>query len=42
VNWEDLSKEGSVAHARERGHYRIEGRDYVVRDGDVLLFRFNV
>lgn len=42
VNWADLVKEGSVAHVRETGHYRIEGRDYVVRDGDVLLFRFSV
>jgi ribosome-binding ATPase len=42
VNWEDLVKEGSVGHARETGHYRIEGRDYVVREGDVLLFRFSV
>ena len=31
-----------MATARETGHYRIEGRDYVVRDGDVLLFKFNV
>ncbi|WP_048862083.1 DUF933 domain-containing protein, partial [Acidisphaera rubrifaciens] len=30
------------AGAREAGRLRIEGRDYVVRDGDVLLFRFNV
>jgi ribosome-binding ATPase len=42
VNWADLVKEGSVGHARETGHYRIEGRDYVVRDGDVLLFKFSV
>ena len=42
VNWVDLVKEGSVGHARETGHYRIEGRDYVVRDGDVLLVRFSV
>ncbi len=42
VNWQDLVKEGSVGHARETGHYRIEGRDYVVRDGDVLLFKFSV
>ena len=42
VNWEELVKAGSVAHAREHGHYRIEGRDYVVRDGDVLLFKFSV
>ena len=42
VNWEDLAREGSVGRARETGHYRIEGRDYVVRDGDVLLFKFHV
>jgi GTP-binding protein YchF len=42
VNWEDLVKCGSVGHAREIGHYRIEGREYVVKDGDVLLFKFNV
>jgi ribosome-binding ATPase len=42
VTWEALVKQGSVGHARETGHYRIEGRDYVVRDGDVMLFRFNV
>jgi len=42
VNWEDLVREGSVGRARETGHYRIEGRDYVVRDGDVLLFKFHV
>jgi len=42
VNWADLVKQGSVSHARETGHYRIEGRDYVVHDGDVLLFKFNV
>jgi ribosome-binding ATPase len=42
VHWEDLVRQGSVGRARETGHYRIEGRDYVVRDGDVLLFRFSV
>jgi len=42
VNWQDLITCGSVSHARETGRYRIEGRDYVVKDGDVLLFRFNV
>jgi GTP-binding protein YchF len=42
VNWEDLVRHGSAAHAREAGHYRIEGRDYVVREGDVLLFKVNV
>ena len=42
VNLDDLLKCGSGGHARETGHYRIEGRDYVVKDGDVLLFKFNV
>lgn len=42
VHCDELVKAGSIGRARETGHYRIEGRDYVVRDGDVLLFRFNV
>lgn len=42
VPWEHLIKAGSVGHAREQGHYRMEGRDYVVHDGDVLLFRVSV
>ena len=42
VNWEDLVRLGSVARAREAGHYRIEGRDYIVREGDVLLFKVNL
>ncbi|MBI2926643.1 MAG: redox-regulated ATPase YchF [Verrucomicrobia bacterium] len=42
VKWADLVEAGSVAHAREQGRYRIEGRDYVVQDGDVLLFKFHV
>ena len=42
VHWHDLVQCGSVAHARDTGHYRIEGRDYEVRDGDVLLFKFHV
>ena len=32
---------GSVAAAREAGKYRLEGKEYVFRDGDVALFRFN-
>jgi GTP-binding protein YchF len=40
VKCEDLVKAGSVLQARETGRYRIEGRDYVVQDGDVMLFRF--
>ena len=33
---------GSVAAAREKGLYRMEGKEYIVKDGDVLLFKFNV
>ena len=39
VNWEDLLKAGSFAAARERAQVRLEGKDYVVKDGDVILFR---
>ena len=42
VRFEDLVKCGSVAHAREQGRYRMEGKDYVVQDGDVMLFKFHV
>jgi ribosome-binding ATPase YchF (GTP1/OBG family) len=33
---------GSVAAARDKGLHRMEGKEYVVADGDVLLFEFNV
>ncbi len=42
VNWEVLLREGSLSAAREKGLVGMEGKDYVVRDGDVILFRFNV
>jgi ribosome-binding ATPase len=42
VAYDDLLKCGSVAAAREKGLYRMEGKDYVVKDGDVMLFKFNV
>jgi GTP-binding protein YchF len=42
VAYDDLVKCGSVAVAREKGLYRMEGKEYVVKDGDVLLFKFNV
>jgi hypothetical protein len=38
----DLIAAGSVAHAREQGHWRLEGRDYIVHDGDVVHIRFAV
>ena len=42
VAYDDLLKCGSVAVAREKGVYRMEGKDYIVKDGDVMLFKFNV
>jgi GTP-binding protein YchF len=42
VAYDDLMKCGSIAVAREKGLYRMEGREYVVQDGDVVLFKFNV
>ncbi|MEE8670191.1 MAG: redox-regulated ATPase YchF [Heyndrickxia coagulans] len=42
VSYEDLIEYGSVAAAREAGKVRLEGKDYVVQDGDVMHFRFNV
>ena len=41
VSYEDLSRLGSVAAARDAGKYRLEGKEYVFQDGDVALFRFN-
>jgi ribosome-binding ATPase YchF (GTP1/OBG family) len=42
INWEDLLAIGSWAKAKELGKLRVEGKDYVVEDGDVLEIRFNV
>ena len=42
VSYDDLIAAGSYTLAREAGKVRIEGKDYVVKDGDVMLFRFNV
>ena len=42
VAYDDLVKCGSIAHARDKGLYRMEGKEYVVKDGDVMLFKFNV
>ena len=42
VAYDDLVACGSVAATREKGLYRMEGKEYVVKDGDVLLFKFNV
>jgi GTP-binding protein YchF len=42
VSYDDLMEAGSIAAARAAGKARIEGKDYVMRDGDVVDFRFNV
>ncbi|AHM56335.1 GTP-dependent nucleic acid-binding protein EngD [Peptoclostridium acidaminophilum DSM 3953] len=42
VAFEDLATSGSMAAAKEKGLVRVEGKEYVVHDGDVMLFRFNV
>ena len=39
VHWDDLLAAGSVGHAREHGKVKLEGKEYVVEDGDVVLFR---
>ena len=42
VNYDDLIKLGSINAAREKGLVRLEGKDYIMQDGDVTYFRFNV
>ena len=42
VNYKDLLEQGSLSAAREKGLVDMEGKEYVVKDGDVILFRFNV
>lgn len=42
VAYDDLIKCGSMAAAKEKGLVRLEGKEYIVKDGDVILFRFNV
>ena len=42
VNYQDLLNAGSYAAAKEKGQVRVEGKEYVMQDGDVVLFRFNV
>lgn len=42
ISFEDLMKCGSMVAAKEKGLVRSEGKDYVMQDGDIVLFRFNV
>ena len=42
INFDDMIRCGSVAAAKEKGLLRSEGKEYVVKDGDMIYFRFNV
>lgn len=42
IAYDDLIEHGTMAQAKEKGLVRLEGKDYVVKDGDVILFKFNV
>lgn len=42
ISYEELVAMGSMVQAKEKGLVRMEGKDYIVKDGDVMLFRFNV
>ncbi len=42
ISYDDFIAAGDMAHAREQGTLRLEGKDYVVQDGDIINFRFNV
>ncbi|MBQ1284713.1 MAG: DUF933 domain-containing protein, partial [Clostridia bacterium] len=42
VSFEDLMACGTMNAAKEKGLVRSEGKDYVMKDGDIVLFRFNV
>jgi ribosome-binding ATPase YchF (GTP1/OBG family) len=42
VSFDHLVEAGSMAEARAKGWVRMEGKDYVMQDGDVVEFRFNV
>ena len=42
VSYQDLIKEGSMVNAREKGLVRMEGKEYIMQDGDIVLFKFNV
>ena len=42
VSYDDLIKEGSMVAAKEKGLVRSEGKEYIMQEGDIVLFRFNV
>jgi len=42
VSYDDLIKEGSINSIKEKGKLRLEGKEYIMQDGDIVLFKFNV
>ncbi len=42
VSYKDMVQERTVPKLREKGLLRLEGKDYIVQDGDIMAFRFNV
>ena len=42
ISFDDLMKEGSMVAAKEKGLVRSEGKEYIMQDGDIVLFKFNV
>ena len=42
VSYDDLMREGSMNAVKEKGLLRSEGKEYIMQDGDIVLFRFNV
>ncbi|MEE9443333.1 MAG: DUF933 domain-containing protein [candidate division Zixibacteria bacterium] len=42
IKYDDFAECGSMAASKNAGKYRLEGKDYIVQDGDVILFRFNI
>ena len=42
VSYDDLMREGSMVAAKEKGLVRSEGKEYIMKDGDIVLFKFNV
>ena len=42
VSYQDLIQAGSIAEAKAKGRVRMEGKEYIMQDGDVVEFRFNV
>ena len=42
ISFDDLIRCGNMVQAREKGMIRIEGKEYIMKDGDIVLFKFNV